>query len=715
MMFKRGRVRTPSILQLEAAECGAASLAMILAYYGRFAPLDELRALCGVSRDGSKASSVLRAGRALGLTAKGMKAEPEHLAELPLPLIAFVNFNHFLVVEGVDDRWFYLNDPATGRRRESHAEFSDGFTGVVLTFEPGPEFETGDSRPSLVQSLMGRFERVRPALTFVFLTALALVIPGMMLPVFSRVFVDYVLIRNLDDWLMPLIIGMALTAVARFILLELQNEALLNARMHMSLDTGRELMAKLLRLPVSFFDQRFSGEVADRVRLNEQLAELLTGKLAQAAISLVTAAFFLILLLLYYWPLTIAVFLLALMNAAVLVASNAFLSERYRKISIDHGKLAGARVAGIKDMETFKASGAEDMLFARWTGLSTLVQNGQQAATRVSAWIAPVPALISALITVVVLVWGGFAVMAGEMTLGGLVGYQTLAASFVAPVAALAGFGAELQQVRSYTGRLDDVLHAAEDPRFDVADPAFDGRLPRGRLSLDGVSFGYAPLDPPLVDGLILDLTAGMRVALVGPSGSGKSTVGKLIAGLETPREGQVLIDGRGLTEWPRAALAARLAYVRQEVMLFEGTIRDNLTLWDVSLPEPDMIQAARDAQIHDVIAARPGGYDAAISEGGGNFSGGEKQRFEIARALALNPAILILDEATSALDPVNEHLVMEAVRRRGITCVLIAHRLSAIRDCDLIVVLENGKVVETGDHAALIASGGHYARLVEA
>ncbi|WP_353217790.1 cysteine peptidase family C39 domain-containing protein, partial [Sandarakinorhabdus sp.] len=434
--WQLGRTRSPTVLQLEAAECGAASLAMILGHHGRHVPLDELRGLCGVSRDGSKASSVLRAGRALGLTARGLKAEPEHLADMPMPLIAFVNFNHFLVVDAINDRYVQLNDPATGRRRETREAFSDGFTGVVLTFEPGPAFVRGDSRPSLLQSLAARFDGLRPALVFVFLTALALVVPGVLLPVFSRVFVDYVLIRNLDDWLTPLLIGMALTAAARFVLMELQNEALLKTRQRMSLETGGALMAKLLRLPVAFFDQRFSGEIADRVRLNEALADLLTGQLASAAVSLVTAGFFLVLLLFYYWPLTIAVAVLAMLNAGVLVASNAVLSERFRKISIDRGKLQGARIAGIKDMETFKASGAEDMLFARWTGLATRVQNGQQATTRVSAWIAPLPTLIGALITVTILVWGGFAVIAGEMTLGGLVGYQTLAASFVAPVAA---------------------------------------------------------------------------------------------------------------------------------------------------------------------------------------------------------------------------------------------------------------------------------------
>jgi ABC-type bacteriocin/lantibiotic exporter with double-glycine peptidase domain len=552
-------------------------------------------------------------------------------------------------------------------------------------------------------------------LWFVILVSLALVIPGIILPIFSRIFVDYVLVRSLDDWLLPLLGGMLLTALVRFLMLELQGQALVRVRMAMMMQSGSDLMRTLMKLPIGFFDQRFAGEIADRVKLNEGLAELLTGRLAQASASLVTAGFFLIAMLAYNWALTIPVVLLAAANAAVLMLSGRILSERYRKLSIDRGKLSGARVSGIKDMETFKASGAEDMLFARWMGLAVNAQNSQQAANALSAWVMPLPALISALITGVILVLGGLSVMNGTMTLGGLVGYQTLAASFAAPVAALAGFGTEIQQIRSFTERLDDVLTQSPDPRFAGPQRAFDGHLPRGRLTLESASFGYAPLDPPLVDSLSLDIAPGERIALVGPSGSGKSTLGKLIGGLESPRDGRVLLDGRALFDWPAEALAHRLAYVRQDVVLFAGSVRENLTLWDSTIPEADMIQAAKDAQIHTLIASRPGGYDALIAEGGNNFSGGERQRIEIARALATNPALIILDEATSALDPVSEHLVMEAIRRRGMTCIIIAHRLSAIRDCDQIIVLQNGRDVERGTHGDLLAMEGLYARLVEA
>lgn len=706
--------RTQTVLQLEAAECGAASLAMVLGAFGRFVPLEELRTLCGVSRDGAKASSLLRAARTFGLKARGLKAEPEHLRDIEGPMIAFVDFNHFLVVEGARGDRVFLNDPASGRRSESMTEFSERFTGVILTFETGENFQRGDTRPPILPSLLHRMRGFGGALLFALVVSLSLVIPGILVPFFSQIYIDYVVVRALDDWLLPLLIGMGLTALARFILIQMQGMALLRLGEAMTLRNGRDLFQHLLRLPIAFFEQRFSGEIADRLRLSEALVSLLTGRLVGALLNVLMASFFLIVMVTYHAPLAATVAALAALNVLVLVFSTRILSERYRKISIESGKLMGAQVAGLKDIETFKASGAENMLYDRWNGLLSNVINEEQAAARVSSWVSPLPSLISVLISVLVLVGGGYVVTQGELSLGELVAMQSLAASFAAPVAGLAGFGAELQQIRSYTQRLDDVLQADTDISF-AADRATQTRsMPQGHLRLTDVSFGYNPLDPPILQGISLDVRPGARIALVGASGSGKSTLGKLITGIAAPRAGTIEISGRPHADWTREALAARLAYVRQDVVLFRGSITENLTLWDDRITEVDVVAAAHDAQIHDTISSRPGGYDADIADGGRNFSGGERQRLEIARALATNPSIIVLDEATSALDPITEHKVLEAIRRRGTTSIIIAHRLSAIRDCDAIILLDRGRIAEQGRHEDLLAMGDHYARLIE-
>ncbi|MEM9098069.1 MAG: NHLP family bacteriocin export ABC transporter peptidase/permease/ATPase subunit [Pseudomonadota bacterium] len=708
------RTRTPSILQLEAAECGAASLAMVLGFYGRHVPLDQLRALCGVSRDGAKASSLLKAARTFGLTAKGLKAEPEHLINLKGPMIAFVNFNHFLVVERATRRHVWLNDPAEGRRRVTMQEFSDSFTGVVLTFAKGESFERGDQRPSTSRALVRRLRGFELPLLFILLINIALVLPGIIVPVFSQVFVDYILVRGLDDWLLPVLIGMGITAIVRFILLEIEALTLLRLTEALTLKTGADLFWRLLRLPVSFYAQRFSGEVAERIRLNEALCGLLSGQLIGAILALITSLFFAAVMAFYNQSLALTVVALSFLNVVVLRISTRILSEKARTVAIAQGKMHGARISAIKDIETFKASGAEDIVFSRWMGLQSNVTNGQQSAARVSAWTQAVPGLVSALISGTVLVYGGWLVMQGEMSLGMLVAFQSLAASFIGPIVELAGFGAQLQEVRSYTQRLEDVLEQPVDPRFDRA-PQDLNRLPGGRVTLKDVSFGYAPLDPPLIADLNLDIAPGKRIALVGASGSGKSTIGRLIAGLETPQGGDILIDGVSPADWPRPALAARFAYVHQDVMMFEGSVRANLNMWDESLPERQIVAATHDAEVHSVISARPEGYDAVLREGGGNFSGGERQRLEIARALAQDPSIIVLDEATSALDPISEQRVMDAIRRRGATCVIIAHRLSVIRDCDEIIVLDRGSPIERGRHQDLVEAGGAYASLIEA
>ena len=707
-------MRTPTVLQLEAAECGAASLAMVLAYHGRYVPLEVLRAACGVSRDGSKASSILKAARAYGLEAKGLKAEPQHLGELPLPAIAFVDFCHFLVVEGYDARRVYLNDPAGGRRQVSRDEFDAMFTGVVLTFSPGEGFVRSDDRPSVRAALFARTAPVRAGIAFVFLASLALVIPGLVTPILSRIFVDNILIAGFDDWLIPLLIGMIATAAVRFGLLELQNWYLSQAETRLAVDGARQLFAHLLRLPISYFGTRYSGEIAARLDLSDGLAAMLTGDVTRTALNIVTASFFLGLMLVYSPTITLAVVAIALVNVLVVVQAARTISEGHRKLSIDRGKLSGVALAGLRDIETFKAAGAEDSFFTRWTGLKAKVASSEQEIGQRSAIFSAVPTFLAMVTAASVLILGGLEVMRGDMTIGTLVAFQTLAASFMGPHISLTMLGTTFQEVRSYTERIEDVFNQPADPAFGHQHPP-SGRLPRGGIELRDVSFGYLPLEPPLIEGFSLDVPAGARVALVGASGSGKSTLGRVIAGLFKPSAGEVLIDGEPVEAWPREALASRYSYIDQEIVLFEGTVRDNLTLWDHTLPERQVVAAAQDAAIHDIISARPGTYASKVEEGGRNFSGGQRQRLEIARALVCNPRLLVLDEATSALDTVTEAQIMENIKRRGATLIIIAHRLSTIRDCDEIIVLERGKVVERGTHETLAALGGRYTHLIEA
>lgn len=702
--------RAPTVLQLEAAECGAASLAMVLAHYRRFVPLETLREQCGVSRDGSKASSILKAARAYGLKAKGLKAEPRHLESLQMPAIAFVDFCHFLVVEGVWRGKVYLNDPAGGRRQVPMEEFDASFTGVVLTFQETEAFERGDERPSLWAALARRAEGARLAVVFLLLAGLALVLPGLALPILSSIFVDYVLVRGLEDWLLPLVLGLLLTAAVRVALIELRDWALSRAETRLAIDGASQLYRHILRLPIAFFGVRYAGEIAARLRLSDGLARLLTDDAAEVALNFVSAAFFMALMLFYDAAMTGVVVVMSILNLVVVIASARVISDGHRKLSIDAGKLAGVELAGVQDIETLKAAGAEDAFFRRWSGLHANLTSVEQAMGRRLILMKATPSLLSALTTAAVLAMGGAAVMAGDMTIGALVAFQTLAASFTAPVMALTQLGASLQEIKSFTERTDDVLRQpAEPPNAGQVE-----RLPEGRIQIRNLAFGHLPLEPPLIDGFDLDLKPGGSVALIGASGSGKSTLGRLIAGLYRPSAGEVLLDGRPLAEWPKPALAGAMAYVDQDIVLFEGTIRENLSLWDAALPEARIVEAAHDAAIHDVIAGRPGAYDAIVDEGGRNFSGGQRQRLEIARALAGDPRIIVMDEGTSALDAETEAEIIRNIQARGATLIVIAHRLSTIRDCDEIVVLERGQVVERGAHDELIAREGRYAGLLE-
>ena len=702
---------------MEATECAAACLSMILAYHGRWVPLEELRVRCGISRDGASAANMLRAAREYGLVAKGFRCRREHLFDIPFPLVAYWNFNHFVVVEGIKGDRVYINDPDSGPIRISLQEFDESYTGVCFGFQKGPKFCEGGARPSVLRGLRDRLGQTRGPLVFAALATLALLVPGLAVPTMLKVFVDDVLIRQNESWLGPLLIGLALAAVIQGALVWLQRSFLARMQAKLSIDTTARFFWHVVTLPMSFFSQRYAGDIASRVASNDAVARLLSGELAVNAINILATLFYVAVMLAYDVPLTLVAVAIVSTNVVVLQLSSRAREDANRRMLKEQGKVAGTSVSGIHMIETLKASGTEDGFFARWSGIHANALIAQQRLGFVTALANVFPPLLSLLSVVAILGVGGLRVLDGVMTIGGLVAFRSLAFNLFMPIEGLVRFGAHLQTIKGDIARLDDVLNYAPDER------TFEGinenrreegvPPPRGSIDLNRVTFGYNIKEPPLISDFTLSIRPGRRVALVGSSGSGKSTVAKLICGLLTPWSGGVRIDGHDLSDISPSRFSEIVSHVDQEIVLFEASVRDNVALWDPTIGERDIVQALRDAAIHDVIAARPQKYDAPVEEGGRNFSGGQRQRLEIARALARNPAILVLDEATAALDPVTELEIDNRLRQRGCTCLIVAHRLSTIRDADEIVVLDRGRIVQRGTHQELIAEDGLYRTLV--
>ena len=714
----RGRRATPTVLQMEATECGAACLAMILAYYGRWAPLEELRVRCGVSRDGVKAASVLRAAREYGLHATGYRRDPEDLFDLPFPMVVFWNFNHFLVLEGIRGKVVYVNDPSEGQRRISMREFDEGFTGVCLAFAPGPDFRRGGAKPSLLRGLASRLGNARSPLLFVVLVTLTLVVPGLAIPTISKVFVDDVLVPLNESLLTPLLIGLGTAAVLQGVLIWLQQICLARMEAKLSLVTTARFFRHVVTLPMAFFQQRFAGDVADRITSNDRVAGLLSSDVATNGINMLTMVIYAAVMFSYDPALTLVAFAMAALNVLALRLASRAREDGQRRLLKEYGKVAGASVNGVHMIETIKANGAEGEFFERWSGMHANALDAQRDLGLVTSLLNVVPPLLSACTTIAILGVGGLRLLDGALTVGGLVAFQLLARSFSAPLEGLVRFAADLQTIKGDLARLDDVLQHAPDARAvrGVEEPPPEApEPPRGFVALENVSFGYNVREAPLIESFNLSIRPGQRVALVGRTGSGKSTVGKLVCGLLKPWSGVVRVDGRAIEDVPPVHLIEAISYVDQEIVLFEGSVHDNVTLWNPLVEDHSVARALRDAAVHDEVMSRSRKYDAPVEENGRNFSGGQRQRLEIARALVSDPAVLVLDEATAALDPVTEQKIDDRLRQRGCTCLIVAHRLSTIRDADEIIVLDGGRVVQQGTHDRLIGEDGPYRTLVAA
>ena len=714
-----GRRKAPTVLQMETTECAAASLAMVLAHHGRWVPLEVLRVQCGVSRDGANAANMMRAARDHGLVAQGFRSDREGLFDLPFPMVLFWEFKHFVVLEGMRGKRIFINDPGEGPRRLTPEEFDRSYSGTCFAFAPGSEFRPGGKPPDLLRGLIERFGQARAPLAYAMLTTLALTVPGIAIPALVKTFIDGVIVGGNGAWVAPLMAGLGVAAAVRGALTWLQRTLLARLETKLSIITTARFFWHVAALPMTFFGQRYAGDITSRVVSNDAVARLLSGELAINAVGLITMVVYAVVLLAYDPVLTLIVMVMAGINLAVLRLSAEARENANNRLLRENGRLAGASVNGIQIIETLKANGAEGDFFARWSGMHANVLAAQQRLGLVTTLANAAPPLLVLLATVAILGFGGLRIFDGTLTVGGLVAFQLVAAGFLQPVGGLVQFGASLQRIKGHIARLDDVLNYAADERtrrgIAAAGSGDSAPAPRGFVDLENITFGYNVKDAPLIEDFSLSIAPGRRIALVGGSGSGKSTVAKLVCGLLAPWSGCVRIDGEDLAATPPSRFAETVALVDQDIMLFEGSVRDNVTLWDPTIGEDAVVRALRDASIHDLVASRPLKYDSPVEENGRNFSGGQRQRLEIARALARDPAVLVLDEATAALDPVTELEIDDRLRRRGCTCLIIAHRLSTVRDADEIIVLERGRIVQRGVHEDLVNVDGTYRQLVSA
>ncbi|MFG2480742.1 NHLP family bacteriocin export ABC transporter peptidase/permease/ATPase subunit [Streptomyces fagopyri] len=702
---------------MEAVECGAASLAMVLRHFGRHVPLEELRTACGVSRDGSKASNIIKAARGYGMTARGVRMEPEDLAAGQLPVILFWEFNHFVVLEGFGRRLgkevVHLNDPAQGHRTVSAAEFDECFTGVALDLRPGPDFQSGGKPPGQLSGLRQRLYGSGLLLVLAVLASLLLTVTGVALPAYTRAFVDTVLVGGDSSIRIPFFLFMAVTIVATAVLTGLKQSFVLRVRIVSATIGSARFLRHLFRLPAGFFTQRSPADITGRMQSNDAVAATLANDLSGAVISAMVVVLYAALMWTYSVWLTLLCVAVAMGNIGALRLAARARSNGVTRLAADRATFLTTSYSGLQLVESMKASGAENEHFRRWASDHATMMTGQQKVGTPSAMLAVVaPALAGVNATLILLV-GGLQAASGHISIGLLVAFQALVVAFTAPISQLTAVAGRAQDFAVQLTRLRDVENFPVEDTADV--PEDDQRLRRltGRLVFDEVTFGYSPLSPPLLQKLSLSVGPGEQLALVGGSGSGKSTVTRLLSGLHRPWEGAITIGGTLRNAILQAQFSASVAFVDQDIFLFEGTVRDNLTLWDQSVPDDDVVSALKDAQIYDVVSSRPGGIYSQVEEDGRNFSGGQRQRLEIARALVRNPSLLVLDEATSALDAETESRITDNLRRRGCATVVVAHRLSTIRDSDRIIVLEHGLMVEQGDHEELVSAAGRYAQLI--
>lgn len=700
------RVKTPTILQMDAMECGAVCLSIVLGYYGLYLSSEEARAACGISRDGSKAINIIKAARRYGMDAGGLSIhEIEDLRQIKPPFIIFWQFNHFMVVEGIEKNTIYINDPGTGPRTISFEEFDKDYTGIVIKLTPGEEFTPGGKKEkSTLGLLYDYFKDDKLELSFIFLTSVLFTIPQASIVLFFKFFVDNILVKKQTQWMPGFVFSMLFIVISITVLLWIQQYFIVRYKLLFSIKKIPKFFNTLLHLPMSFYTQRSSGDMANRMHIFDVISEKITTAISDSVTSILSIVIYTLIILFLNPVMGLVTILVTALNFSSISFTKRKIVDLGRRFSQDRAKMYSVEYSGVKMMEELKFMGAENRFFSRWLSFKFKVMGSQQKIDLYTAFISILPATLYFLNLVIIIILSIHYVLHGAITVGGIIAIYTLLLLFPGPVTNIVNNLLQINELKADLIRVNDVTQGA----IHVEKKPHDGIKTKNLIDIKSVYFGYSKLEAPILTEIDISLKKGHSIAITGMSGGGKSSLLNLVSCLFEPWAGEIYLKGKNVKDYVPSDLFKIISYVDQNIFLFEGTLRDNLTMWDNTIDDATIIEALKVACVYDVVVLK-GGLDYHVQEGGGNLSLGQAQRIELARALIKKPELILLDEATSALDSTTEAAIYDNLRKMDCSFIIVAHRLSAIRQCNEIVVIENGGIIERGVHAELMALNGRY------